>query len=280
MQSRSSPRSSGLRRDPWLSGLSCQSVKVQGVGGGQVIASSFGDVQVADVGDGGDDGGSDGGEVDRSVACAVGGLVFAEAQVTNVVMYFHRPVFADHAGQVGGAGLRGCQAGDHVDGLAGNLPSAGVLPPAGELDGLADVREVDAEAFDVDGLQATGLDPAVPGLSGGGPCPNLLPRQRLDLGVEQGLVLLDDRHVVALLGGDQPVQVGPDGVEGVEGDCQAGQVQAEEQVGEVAGLVVLDVHLDVIQQAAAVLDDAEQVHPCAVAAAGSSRGLAVHGHRP
>src|SRR5450755_1409087 len=85
MQSRSSPRSSGLRRDPWLSGLSCQSVKVQGVGGGQVIASSFGDVQVADVGDGGGDGGSDGGEVDRSVACAVGGLVFAEAQVTNVL---------------------------------------------------------------------------------------------------------------------------------------------------------------------------------------------------
>jgi hypothetical protein len=52
------------------------------------------------------------------------------------------------------------------------------------------------------------------------------------------------------------------------------------KLGEMAGLVVLDADLKVIQQAHAVLGDAEQVHPVAVSAAGSAGGLAVHGHGP
>ena len=38
--------------------------------------------------------------------------------------------------------------------------------------------------------------------------------------------------------------------------------------------------LQVVQQAAAVLGDAEQVDPGAVGAAGPAGGLAVHGHGP
>ena len=77
--------------------------------------------------------------------------------------------------------------------------------------------------------------------------------------------------------GDQPVQVRPHGMEGVEGHHGAGQVQRSQELGEVAGLVVLDTDLKVVQQAPAVLGDAEEVDPGAVRAAGSARGLAVHG---
>ena len=69
-------------------------------------------------------------------------------------------------------------------------------------------------------------------------------------------------------------------MESVEGHHGAGQVQRFQQLGEMAGLVVLDADLEVVQQAPAVLGDAEQVDPGAVGAAGPAGGLAVHGHGP
>jgi hypothetical protein len=48
----------------------------------------------------------------------------------------------------------------------------------------------------------------------------------------------------------------------------------------MAGLVVLDVDLKVIQQVAAVFGGAEKMDPGAVGAAGAAGGLAVHGHCP
>ena len=48
----------------------------------------------------------------------------------------------------------------------------------------------------------------------------------------------------------------------------------------MAGLVVLDVDLQVIQQGPAVLGDAEEMDPGAVGAPRAAGGLAVHGHRP
>ena len=48
----------------------------------------------------------------------------------------------------------------------------------------------------------------------------------------------------------------------------------------MAGLVVLDIDLDVIQQVPAVFGDAEEMNPGAVGAAGAAGGLAVHGHGP
>jgi hypothetical protein len=48
----------------------------------------------------------------------------------------------------------------------------------------------------------------------------------------------------------------------------------------VAGLVVLDIDLKVIQQVPAMLGGTEEVNPGAVGAAGSAGGLPVHGHGP
>ena len=96
------------------------------------------------------------------------------------------PVLADHAGQVLRGGVRAGQAGDGVDGLAGGLAGAGVMPPAGDLDGLAGVGEV--QAADVRGLQGAGLDAAVPGVGGGAASGYLPPGQGLDPGVQQRLV--------------------------------------------------------------------------------------------
>jgi hypothetical protein len=69
-------------------------------------------------------------------------------------------------------------------------------------------------------------------------------------------------------------------MQGIGGHHRAIQAQRSQQFGEVAGLVVLDVHLQMIQQPTAVLGGAEEVDPGAVGAAGSAGGLAVHGHGP
>jgi len=92
--------------------------------------------------------------------------------------------------------------------------------------------------------------------------------------------MLDDRDVVRLLVRDQPVQVRPHRMQGVEGHHGAGQVQRFQQLGEVAGLVVPVADLEVVQQAAAVPGGAEQVHPGAIGAAGPAGGLAVHRDSP
>ena len=92
--------------------------------------------------------------------------------------------------------------------------------------------------------------------------------------------MLDDGDVVSLLVLNQPVQVRPDRVESVGGHHGSVQVQRFQERGEVAGLVVLDVHLNMIQEVPAVLGDAEEMDPGAVGAARSPGGLAVHGHCP
>ncbi|HJY71222.1 MAG TPA: recombinase family protein, partial [Streptosporangiaceae bacterium] len=74
------------------------------------------------------------------------------------------PVLADQPGQVLRGGVRAGQAGDRVGGLARDLASGGVLPPAGDLDGLAGMRKV--QAADVGGLQGAGLGAAMPSLPG------------------------------------------------------------------------------------------------------------------
>jgi hypothetical protein len=114
-----------------LSGLSCdEALEAEGFGGGGVVLSAFGDVEVAGVADGVDDGVAEGGEVDRSVAGSVGGVVFGEGDVSDVVAGFDAPVVAGQAGQVGAGGVGGGQAGGGVDGFAGGLAGAGVLPLA------------------------------------------------------------------------------------------------------------------------------------------------------
>jgi len=92
--------------------------------------------------------------------------------------------------------------------------------------------------------------------------------------------MLDDRDVMRVLVLDQPVQVRPYRVKGIEGHHGAGQVHRSQQLGEVAGLVVLDADLKMIQQVPAVSGGAEQVNPGAVDTAGPAAGLAVHRYSP
>src|SRR6266568_4950691 len=162
-----------------------EAVEVEGFGGGGVVAPAFGDVQVAGVFDGRDDGGADGGQVGGAAAGAAGRGVFAVGDVPDVVVRLNGPVLADQAGQVRRGGVRAGQAGDGVDGLAGGLAGGGVVPPAGDLDGLAGVREV--QAADVGGLQGAGLGAAVPGAAGAAAGRYLPPGQRLDPGMQQRL---------------------------------------------------------------------------------------------
>src|SRR5260370_714997 len=68
--------------------------------------------------------------------------------------------------------------------------------------------------------------------------------------------------------------------EGMEGHHGTVQVEGFREWGEMVGLVGLGVDLEVVQEAPAVLGDAEEVDPGAVGAAGSAGGLAVYGHRP
>jgi hypothetical protein len=63
-----------------------EAVEAEGFGGGGVVASAFGDVQVAGVLEGRGDGGSDGGQVGRPAACAAGGGIFPESKVADVVV--------------------------------------------------------------------------------------------------------------------------------------------------------------------------------------------------
>src|SRR5712691_8600509 len=105
-----------------------EAVEAEGFCGGGVVASAFGDVQVAGVFDGGDDGGTDGGQVGRPAAGPAGHGVFAEGHVADVVVRLNGPVLADQAGQVLSGDAGAGQAGDGVDGLAGGLAGGGVLP--------------------------------------------------------------------------------------------------------------------------------------------------------
>src|ERR1700723_1916063 len=113
-----------------------EAVEVEGFGWGGVVASAFGDVQVAGVFDGRDDGGADGGQVGGPAAGAAGGGVFAERHVADVVVCLDGPVLAGQPGQVGAGGVRAGEAGDGVDGLAGGLAGGGVFAAAGDFDGL------------------------------------------------------------------------------------------------------------------------------------------------
>jgi hypothetical protein len=101
-----------------------------------------------------------------------------KCHVPDVVVRLDGPVLADEAGQVLGGGVGAGEAGDGVDGLPGGLPGGGVLAPAGDLDGLAGVGEV--QPADVSGLQGAGLDTAMPGVAGLAGDRDLAPGQGLD----------------------------------------------------------------------------------------------------
>jgi len=69
-------------------------------------------------------------------------------------------------------------------------------------------------------------------------------------------------------------------MQGIGGHHGAGQVQGLQELGEVAGLVVLDVNFEMVQQVPAVLGDAEKMDLSAVSAPCAAGGLAIHRHCP
>src|SRR5690348_13190310 len=137
-----------------------EAVKSERFGGGGVVAAAFGDVQVAGVFEGRGDGRAEGGQVGWPAAGAAGGGIFPESKVADMVVSLDGPLPADQAGQVTGGGLGAGQAGDGVNSLAGDPAGGDLLPPPGDLDGLAGMREI--QAADVGGLQGAGLGAAVP----------------------------------------------------------------------------------------------------------------------
>jgi hypothetical protein len=92
--------------------------------------------------------------------------------------------------------------------------------------------------------------------------------------------MLDRHQVVGFLLPCQPVQVRPHGMESIESHHGAGGVQRLQKRSEMAGLVMLDVNLEMVQETAAMPGGAGQVNLGAVGAAGSAGGLAVHGDGP
>ena len=78
----------------------------------------------------------------------------------------------------------------------------------------------------------------------------------------------------------QPGQVRPHGIEGIECHHGAAQVYRFQEFGEVAGLVVLDADLKMVQEVPSMFGDAEEMHPGAVGAAGSAGGLAIDRYSP
>ena len=62
-----------------------EAVEAEGFGWGGVVASAFGDVQVAGVLDGRDDRGADGGQVGGPAAGTAGRSVFAERGVPDIL---------------------------------------------------------------------------------------------------------------------------------------------------------------------------------------------------
>ena len=110
-----------------------ETVQVEGFGDGGVVAPAFGDVQVAGVLDGRDDRGADGGQVGGPAAGTTGRGIFAESDITDMMVRLDGPVLADQAAQVRHGCVHAGQAGDGVGGLAGDLAGAGVLSPTADL---------------------------------------------------------------------------------------------------------------------------------------------------
>jgi len=195
----------------------------------------------------------------------------------TVVVSLDGPLLADQAGQVLHGGLGAGQAGDGVNGLAGGPARRGVLPPPGDLDGLAGMRKV--QAADVRGLQGAGPGAAVPSLAGCAAGRHLPPGQGPDLGVQQRLVALHDRDVLAFFWVTSQSRFARTVWRASK--VTTAPARSTGPSSSVKWLVSLCLtSTSRWQQPPAMLGDAEQVNPGAVGAAGPAGGLAVHGHRP
>jgi hypothetical protein len=121
-----------------------EAVESEGFGGGCMVGPAFGDVEVADVFEGGDDG-------SPMVARLAGPqpvrlVVVPSPELTSWCASMDQCSRTSRARSRAVASAPG-QAGDCVEDLAGSLAGGGVLPPAGDLDGLAGVRNIPNESW-------------------------------------------------------------------------------------------------------------------------------------
>src|SRR5437016_14391335 len=68
-----------------------KAVQMEGLGGGGVVAPAFGDVQVTGVFDGRGDRGADGGQVGGPAAGPAGRGIFAECDITDMMVRLDGP---------------------------------------------------------------------------------------------------------------------------------------------------------------------------------------------
>lgn len=132
----------------------------------------------------------------RTCAGADLGAVLVVGHVPRPVQaVLDRPVAADPAGEFGWGGLVGGEAGDGIHRFGGPFLTVEPAGLAGDLDGLAGVREDDP------GLHRYGLDdallhPAMSTISGGMCRWDVFPRQCLELVVQARLVGFNGEQVV------------------------------------------------------------------------------------
>jgi hypothetical protein len=100
----------------------------------------------------------------RAGAGADLGGVLGGGGVPKVVERLDRPVPTEQVGQPGGAGLLEGEAGDRIDDHGPPPPGPKLASPAGDLDDLRGVQ--DLEVVDGDGLEGAQLNAAVAAVAG------------------------------------------------------------------------------------------------------------------
>ncbi len=155
---------------------------------------------------------ADGGEHLGCGACADLRSVLFECDVADVVLDLNAPVAAGVVEQLGGAGLRGGQAGDAGDGLGGEDVPVAVAGVALEEEDLVAVREGEVGGG-VGDADAAFLVAALVPLGDGGPRAEGLLGEGDELVLERGLVSFDLEDVVGVLVLDDVVRGGCLGVE-------------------------------------------------------------------
>ena len=180
---------------------------------------------------------------------------------------FDAPVAADDGRELGVAGLSDGQRGDRIAGFARPLPFHRAA--ACDLDGLGSVGEGQASGYrgDFEGAPFGAAVAAFPLVIR---FRHVAPGQGGKLGVQAGLVALDDQQVVRAAPGQEGGVLAL-GVQSIGGDDRIGDVQAAQQRGEHGDLVGLGTHLHLAQhRAMSMVIGGEQVTAVLLPVAGAA----------
>lgn len=206
----------------------------------------------------------------------------AEGAVAHVVQeVFDAPVASDPCGEFGAGGIEDAQARDQVDALDGQFARAHLPSPAHDLDRLAGAGVV--EVGERGAFEAADFVTVVGPLTSAVPERDVPPGQLCDLGIQAGMVLLDDSHVVGTTA-DQIGAVIALGMQGIGGQYGILQVEWAQQRLEGGDFVALGSDLTLGQDHAVVVRRGQQLDRSGGLGARAADHLAVDGdqspHRP